>query len=123
MRRDRIYLSGPVTSIGEAEARKNFQKAEDELRYLNYITVNPMKMRLCVWIARHFGKKGYMLCLLIELLQLVTKVGVFDVDDIIMNTTGTLIGYIVFRVSLSIARRRKIKAIRREGYAKTKKTE
>lgn len=64
-----------------------------------------------------------LLCLLIELLQLVTKVGVFDVDDIIMNTTGTLIGYIVFRVSLSFARRRKIKAIRREGYAKTKKTE
>ena len=64
-----------------------------------------------------------LLCLLIELLQLVTKVGVFDVDDIIMNTTGTLIGYIVFRVSLSFSRRRKIKAIRREGYAKTKKTE
>jgi glycopeptide antibiotics resistance protein len=56
-------------------------------------------------------------------LQLVTKVGVFDVDDIIMNTTGTLIGYIVFRVSLSIARRRKIMAMRRKGYAKAKKTE
>lgn len=64
-----------------------------------------------------------LLCLLIELLQLVTKVGVFDVDDIIMNTTGTLIGYIVFRVSLSIARRRKIMAMRRKGYAKAKKTE
>ena len=63
-----------------------------------------------------------LLCLLIELLQLVTKVGVFDVDDIIMNTTGTFIGYIIFRVSLSIARRRKIKAMRREGYAKTQKT-
>ena len=73
MRRDRIYLSGPVTSIGEAEACKNFQKAEDELRYLNYITVNPMKMRLCVWIARHFGKKGYMLCLLIELCYMALR--------------------------------------------------
>jgi len=37
-------------------------------------------------------------CLLIELTQLVTKVGVFDVDDIIMNTAGSVIGCILYRI-------------------------
>lgn len=34
--------------------------------------------------------------LLIELFQLITHFGVFDVDDIILNTFGGLLGYIIF---------------------------
>lgn len=34
--------------------------------------------------------------LFIELLQLVTKVGRFDVDDLILNTLGGLFGYCIF---------------------------
>ena len=37
-------------------------------------------------------------CVLIEGVQLVTKVGVFDVDDIIMNTLGSVTGYILYRI-------------------------
>lgn len=37
-------------------------------------------------------------CVLIEGIQLVTKVGVFDVDDIIMNTFGSIVGYILHRM-------------------------
>lgn len=73
MKKDRVYISGPVTSVGEAVARKNFQEAEDHFRYLNYRTANPMKMRLCVWLARHFGKTGYKLCLLLELCYLALR--------------------------------------------------
>ena len=40
--------------------------------------------------------------LLIETSQLVMKVGVFDVDDLLMNTIGGLIGYIVYRIALII---------------------
>lgn len=36
------------------------------------------------------------LSLLIELTQLVTKVGIFDVDDLFMNTCGGAIGYLIF---------------------------
>lgn len=39
-----------------------------------------------------------LISLSIELLQLVSKVGVFDVDDLILNTAGSLIGYLVFRM-------------------------
>ncbi len=37
---------------------------------------------------------GLSLC--IELLQLVTRVGVFDVDDLILNTLGGAIGWMAF---------------------------
>lgn len=35
----------------------------------------------------------------IELSQLLLKVGVFDVDDILMNSLGGVLGYLVFMVS------------------------
>ena len=38
----------------------------------------------------------FLLSLSIETLQLVSKVGCFDVDDMLMNTVGGIIGYIVF---------------------------
>lgn len=38
------------------------------------------------------------LTLMIELLQLVFKVGIFDVDDILMNTMGGAIGYSVYYI-------------------------
>lgn len=34
--------------------------------------------------------------LIVEILQLVSKVGSFDVDDLILNTIGGLIGYLCF---------------------------
>ena len=39
-----------------------------------------------------------LISLSIELLQLVSKVGVFDVDDLMLNTAGSLIGYLVYRM-------------------------
>lgn len=38
---------------------------------------------------------GIILSLLFEVIQLVTILGSFDVDDIILNTLGTLIGFIL----------------------------
>jgi len=35
------------------------------------------------------------LCLLVELCQLLSKVGVFDVDDIILNVFGSLLGFVL----------------------------
>ncbi len=39
---------------------------------------------------------GFLLSLFYECTQLLTGIGVFDVDDMILNTFGTLIGVIVF---------------------------
>ena len=39
---------------------------------------------------------GLLLSMLVEVFQLVTKVGRFDVDDLILNTSGVVIGYLIF---------------------------
>ena len=45
---------------------------------------------------------GFALSLLVETVQLVTKRGSFDVDDLVMNTLGTAAGYVIFAVSYMI---------------------
>lgn len=40
---------------------------------------------------------GFMLSVLIEVIQLVTRLGMLDVDDVVFNTTGTAIGYALYR--------------------------
>lgn len=41
---------------------------------------------------------GFVLSLTVELIQLITRVGCFDVDDLILNTLGAAIGYLLFFV-------------------------
>ena len=41
---------------------------------------------------------GFILSLTVEVIQLVTKVGCFDVDDMILNTLGAVFGYVLFRI-------------------------
>lgn len=65
MKRDKIYLSGPISSIGYDEACRRFGEAEKHLQKLGYRTSNPTKMTLCVWLAQH---GHYRLCLWIQLL-------------------------------------------------------
>ena len=48
--------------------------------------------------VRWYHVMGYtfLFSLSVELLQLVAKVGAFDVDDLILNTAGGLLGYFVY---------------------------
>ena len=48
---------------------------------------------------------GFSLSLVVEVVQLVTKVGCFDVDDLILNTLGAAIGYGMFAVCNYLRRR------------------
>lgn len=41
---------------------------------------------------------GFGLSLCVETIQLITKVGCFDVDDMILNTLGAALGYLAFAV-------------------------
>ena len=62
---DRVYLSGPISSIGYEEACRRFGEAEKHLQKLGYRTSNPTKMKIPVWLAKH---GFYRLCVWIELL-------------------------------------------------------
>lgn len=48
---------------------------------------------------------GFGLSLLVETFQLLTKVGSFDVDDLLLNTVGSLLGYILFIICAAVRRR------------------
>ena len=48
---------------------------------------------------------GFLLSLTVEVIQLITKVGCFDVDDMILNTLGAVFGYVLFRICNHIRRK------------------
>ena len=64
----------------------------------------PIYSKRCrnVWMTVLYS---FELSLLVELLQLVFKVGSFDVDDLFLNTIGGLLGYLVYKVLLYLWKR------------------
>lgn len=48
--------------------------------------------------------------LIVELIQLVCKVGSFDVDDLLLNTIGGILGYLIFALVNRIRRHKYEKA-------------
>ena len=55
-------------------------------------------------LSQRFGRfwitvpLGFSLSLAVECTQLAAKVGSFDVDDILLNTLGVLLGWLAFRL-------------------------
>lgn len=75
--------------------RNNAYVVENILLFIPFGFISPCafkvfrKPHICV-------AAGFLTSLAIELLQLLTQRGFFQIDDIITNTLGMLIGYIVF---------------------------
>ncbi len=57
----------------------------------------------------HYPLEAIIICFLfsvaVEVIQLVTRLGSCDVDDVILNTLGGIIGYIIYRIYSFIRRR------------------
>ena len=47
--------------------------------------------------------------LTVELTQMLLKVGIFDVDDILLNTIGGILGYLFYAICASMIRRQRLK--------------
>lgn len=52
-----------------------------------------------LWRTTYYS---FELSLLVELLQLITKVGSFDVDDLLLNTLGGLIGFLIYQLMVCV---------------------
>lgn len=63
----------------------------------------PMASRYHSFFSALFG--SFFLSLGVESFQLVSKVGCFDVDDILLNTAGGVLGYVVFVICAAIRRK------------------
>lgn len=78
----------------------------------NLMVLFPVGFLVPIWRQKKTGLIRILLCsfvlsLGIETLQLITKVGVFDVDDLFLNTLGGGLGYITYRVLEHLILRRK----------------
>lgn len=51
----------------------------------------------------------------VEAVQLIFKVGIFDVDDLLLNTIGGITGYLAFAICNRIARVVRLKKHKRRG--------
>ena len=49
--------------------------------------------------------KVLILIVLVEVIQLITGLGSFDIDDIILNLTGSIIGYVIFSITNKFIRK------------------
>ena len=49
---------------------------------------------------------GFLLSLIVEVIQLISKVGCFDVDDLILNSLGAVLGYVFFVICDHIRRKK-----------------
>lgn len=75
----------------------------------NILVFSPMGILIPIFMKRrvgilYIGGASFLLSFFIETVQLVFKIGVFDVDDLMMNTAGGLIGYLVYRISQTVYR-------------------
>jgi glycopeptide antibiotics resistance protein len=62
---------------------------------LPLITKKPCGLLLTAFLGLLFSG-------LIESAQLIFKIGVFDIDDLILNTAGVVLGYVIARVGYAI---------------------
>lgn len=62
------------------------------------------------WYNAFFLSFGFSLC--IEVIQLVFRVGSFDVDDLLLNTMGGALGFFTYRMVQKFRIRRKIRGKR-----------
>ena len=73
----------------------------------------PMGSRQRSFIATAYY--SFVLSLCVEVFQLITKVGSFDVDDLLLNTIGGICGYILFAICAAIRRRHAGKKTKKRG--------
>lgn len=77
--------------------RNNAYVVENVLLFIPYGFISAGAFR---WMRRLFPCAMFGLCtsILIECMQYATKRGYFQIDDILTNLLGTIIGYFVFRI-------------------------
>jgi glycopeptide antibiotics resistance protein len=88
-------------------------RVSSEYRYMNIggNIVGFIPLGILLPLALPFAKKWWQTLLLVfgislsfETIQLFTGIGVFDVDDLLLNTAGGMAGYILFLVARRLMR-------------------
>ena len=95
------------------EAYNNFSLGEWRNIILNILMfvpigfIMPLLLKKCEnWYITYLV--GFGITLFIEILQLISKRGIFEIDDIINNTLGCVIGYGIVMIFISLFKRKKV---------------
>ena len=72
---------------------------------LNMLMLVPVGFLLPVLVKKNVILYGFLCSLCIEIFQLVTKRGYFEVNDLLHNTIGVVIGYGLYKLAARICRR------------------
>lgn len=74
------------------------------LAFMPFGAFLPLYTKRCrkVWFTVLYS---FELSLVIETLQLLFKVGTFDVDDLLLNTIGGLLGFFVYKIVMHVWRK------------------
>lgn len=67
------------------------------LCFLPFGAILPVLSKRCRYLAA-ITLLSFEFSLLVETVQLITKVGTFDVDDLFLNTIGGFLGYFIFKL-------------------------
>lgn len=101
----------PFAEIQRFILYRNYVSTEAFLLNLmgNLLVFFPVGMLIPLWRTKKTGFiriliYTFLFTLCIESLQLVTRVGVFDVDDLLMNTLGGLAGWVCYCLALKVFR-------------------
>lgn len=68
----------------------------------NFLLFMPMGIYLPLFFKKICSLLDYLLCMipvlsLVELVQLLTKRGSFDIDDLILNLAGAILGFLIWK--------------------------
>ncbi|ANZ37777.1 hypothetical protein BBK82_18635 [Lentzea guizhouensis] len=109
----------PVPFQWVADTLRDGQIAFDQMT-LNVLLFVPLGAMLMFWGKRSLGQSaliGYGVSLVIEGSQLVWANRIFDVDDLITNTTGTALGWLGALAAVKVFTRAKATAVPQRSLA------
>ena len=105
-------IIGRKTGVGRVELVPFWSYSHPELRMeilLNYVLFIPFGCLLYLCFGEKYGLRvviaGFLLSALIELIQLLFNIGLFEFDDMIGNTIGCLIGAVVGKATRELKKR------------------
>jgi glycopeptide antibiotics resistance protein len=97
----------PLKTIKQYIINRNHYNADTLIKNLlgNIVLFIPLGIFIPILNKKFFKIKLFVIStaailLSVELIQMLTKVGSFDIDDIILNTVGAMIGFALTKVTI-----------------------
>ena len=97
-----IFTEGPVAAFSHVKVISFRDLAEVYLNVMLFVPIGYLLPYVFRWFRERTRRRTVLACFLISLatenIQLITKLGFYDIDDLITNTIGGFVGQALFMV-------------------------